>query len=106
MKIKCALCSKQFEYTAFCGTCDAPKICQICESKIIDQQRLVEEMKKNPKPNFLQYTLLAMEMECPPKTFKEIRETMETCYLLNPISLVYEPDQKKKPKKEKESKKE
>ena len=43
MKIKCALCMLDFEYIAFCGTCDPPSVCDDCTMK-------VNSSNKNKKP--------------------------------------------------------
>jgi len=58
-------------------------------------KRIVAEVKKDPKPNFLQYTLLALEIIHPQGGFQEIRETMTSQYNLKPIPLTSEPEEKK-----------
>ena len=94
---KCIVCGKDFTITTPHFDCDITS--EACK-------RMVAEMKKDPKPNFLQYTLLALEIihrqdnqGIGQGVFQEIRGTMESQYSLKPISLTSEPEVKI-PKKE------
>ena len=90
---KCIVCGEKFTSVTPHNDCDITS--EACK-------RMVAEMKEDPKPNFLQYTLLALEIihrrdNCGvgQGVFKEIRKTMESQYKLGPISLTSEPEEKK-----------
>lgn len=89
---KCIVCGENFTSSNPHFDCDITS--EACK-------RVVAEMKKDSKPNFLQYTLLALEIihhkdNCGggQRVFQEIRETMESQYSLKPISLTSEPEKK------------